>query len=127
MRPRLAFAAILLILGGCSLFANQPHYSIYFQPYSAALEDQARATLHDTADYANAHPNQPVFITGYAAPPDPGKDVDGLSAQRAEAVSKALTSAGISADRIFTRANGETDPGVMPSVAVRRVDIRFGP
>lgn len=126
MRLRLAFAAVLLTLGGCSLFAKQPHYSIYFEPYSAALEDQAQATLHNAADYAKANPNQPIFVTGYAAPPDPGKDVDGLSAQRAAAVSNALTGDGISADRIFIRANGVTDPGVMPDVAVRRVDIRFG-
>ncbi len=127
MRPRLAIAAMLLTLGGCSLFTDRPHYSIYFQPYSAALDDQTRATIHNAADYAKAHPNQPVFLTGYAAPPDPGKDVDGLSAQRADVVGKALTGDGISADRIFTRANGVTDPGVMPDVAVRRVDIRFGP
>jgi outer membrane protein OmpA-like peptidoglycan-associated protein len=126
MRLKLGLCAAVLLLGGCSLFGDRPEYSVYFRPYSAHLDAQASTTLHDVVDYALAHPGQAVFVTGYAAPPDPGKDVDGLSEQRADAVSKALTDAGIPRNRVVTAGNGTTDPGEMPNVSVRRVDIRFG-
>jgi outer membrane protein OmpA-like peptidoglycan-associated protein len=126
MRLHLGLCAAVLVLGGCSLFGHRPHYSVYFRPYSADLDAQANATLHTAADYALAHPTAAVFVTGYAAPPDQGKDVDGLSGQRADAVTKALTDAGVRQDRVVSTANGTTDPGDLPSVSVRRVDIKFG-
>jgi outer membrane protein OmpA-like peptidoglycan-associated protein len=126
MRLRLALCATVLLLGGCSMFGSKPHYSVYFRPYSADLDAQATSTIQTAADYATAHRTQAVFVTGYAAPPDPGKDVDGLSAQRADAVTKALTADGVNPNRIVTTARGTTDPGELPSVSVRRVDIRFG-
>ncbi|WP_325598367.1 OmpA family protein [Rhodopila sp.] len=122
----MAFIALLVGLSSCSLFGERPRYSVYFQPYSAALDGQAQDTVQHAASYAVAHPNRPVFVTGYAAPPDPGKDVDGLSVQRAGAVTKALTDAGVNANRIVTTGNGTIDPGAMPNVSVRRVDISFG-
>jgi outer membrane protein OmpA-like peptidoglycan-associated protein len=126
MKLHLGLCAAVLLLGGCSLFGGGPHYSVYFRPYSADMDAQANTTLHDAADYALAHPGQAVFVTGYSAPPDPGKDVDGLSSQRADAVSKALTDAGVRPNRVVTTATGTSDPGEKPSVSVRRVDIRFG-
>jgi outer membrane protein OmpA-like peptidoglycan-associated protein len=69
---------------------------------------------------------QPVLLAGYSAPPDPSKDVDGLSAMRAEAVKQALVTDGISPARISVEANGITDPEGKPNLAVRRVDISVG-
>ncbi|MFL5287276.1 MAG: OmpA family protein, partial [Rhodopila sp.] len=59
-------------------------------------------------------------------PPDPGKDIDGLSAQRAEVVKQALISDGVSPGRISVEANGVTDPQGKPNLAVRRVDVNVG-
>jgi outer membrane protein OmpA-like peptidoglycan-associated protein len=126
MRLRLGVSTVLLVLGGCSTFQDHPRYSVYFQPYSADLDDQAKVTLHTAADYAVAHRTLPVFVTGYSAPADPGKDVDGLSGQRADTVTKALRDGGVAPNRIVTTANGAVDPGTLPNVSVRRVDIRIG-
>jgi outer membrane protein OmpA-like peptidoglycan-associated protein len=112
-------------LAGCSVFEKPPQYTVFFEPYSADLSDQARATVQSAASYALAHGIGSVFVVGHSAPPDPGKDVDGLSDKRADAVGKALRDDGVSPDRIVTEGNGITDPGIRPEVSVRRVDIRF--
>jgi hypothetical protein len=67
-----------------------------------------------------------ISLSGCAAPPDPNMDVDGLSAQRAEAVKQALTAEGVDATRITTAADGITDPKTLPTLAGRRVDITIG-
>jgi outer membrane protein OmpA-like peptidoglycan-associated protein len=126
---RLNWISILTLttLGGCGILGDTGKYSVYFQPYSAALDGQAHDTIHDAAGYAKAHPVLPVVVTGFSAPPDPKQDIEGLSDQRAEAVKQGLIAAGISPNRIVTVGNGVTDPKNMPTVSVRRVDIGVGP
>ena len=82
--------------------------------------------MADAASFAHDHPLQPITVAGFAAPPDPSKDVDGLSAQRAEAVKQALITDGVGSGRISIEANGITDPEGKPNLAVRRVDINIG-
>ncbi len=128
MRQRFLPLLLLTALGGCaSLFGERTRsYSVFFQPYSSELDDHAREAVRDAASFAQSHPLQPVAVAGYAAPPDPGKDIDGLSAQRAEVVKQALINDGVSPGRISMQANGITDPEGKPNLAVRRVDINVG-
>jgi outer membrane protein OmpA-like peptidoglycan-associated protein len=128
MRQRFVPLLLLAALGGCaSLFGERTRsYSIFFQPCSSELDDHARETVRDAASFAQSHALQPVSLVGYSAPPDPAKDVDGLSAQRAEVVKQALISSGVSPGRISAVANGITDPEGKPNLAVRRVDINVG-
>jgi outer membrane protein OmpA-like peptidoglycan-associated protein len=116
--------AVAVMLTGCSaLFGGQQKYSLYFEPYSVALDQQAQETVRSAARYAADHPLVKVSVAGYAAPPDRMHDVDGLSAQRAAAVKQALIGGGVAPDRIATEANGVTDPKMLPALAERRVDI----
>lgn len=128
MRYRLATLFLITALGACAnLFGEHTRqYSIFFQPYSSDLDDHARAAITDAASFAHDHPLQPIRLAGYSAPPDPSKDVDGLSAKRAEVVKQALITDGISPARISIEANGITDPEGKPNLAVRRVDISVG-
>jgi outer membrane protein OmpA-like peptidoglycan-associated protein len=125
---RFCCAAMLVIaaVGGCSPIPGTQKFSVFFEPYSAALDPQARDTIHSAADFASANPALPVAVAGFAAPPDPKLDVDGLSAQRAAAVKQLLIGNGIKPDRITTVANGITDPKNLPNISVRRVDISVG-
>jgi len=128
MRQRFIPLLLLAALGGCaSLFGERTRsYSVFFQPYSSVMDDHAQEAVRDAASFAQSHPLQPVALAGYSAPPDPGKDIDGLSAQRAEVVKQALISDGVSPGRISVEANGITDPQGKPNLAVRRVDINVG-
>ncbi len=125
---RLGWMTILLLagLGGCSWLSGSRQFSVYFVPYSAVLNQQARETIVAAAQFARSHPMQPIAVDGFSAPPDANRDVEGLSAQRAEVVKLALVSAGVGADRITTVANGIVNPKPLPQVAVRRVDISIG-
>jgi outer membrane protein OmpA-like peptidoglycan-associated protein len=127
MRFYLSKMALLVAVGGCSaIFGDdEKKYSIYFLPYSAALDDEAQVTARDAASFAQSNPQVKVSIAGFAAPADPKRDIDGLSEQRAIAVKQALITDGVPPDRIVTEANGVTDPKMLPSLAVRRVDISF--
>ena len=126
---RFRWTALLLLapLAGCGWFGDTGKYSVYFPPYSAELNSEAAATIHSAANFAVAHPALPIVVTGYSAPPDPKQDVDGLSDKRADVVKQGLIADGIVPNRIVTVGNGITDPGTLPSVSVRRVDIGVGP
>jgi outer membrane protein OmpA-like peptidoglycan-associated protein len=125
---RVRWTIILLVggLGGCSWLTGSQKFSVYFDPYSAKLDQQSRDTIDAAAKFARAHPMQPIAVDGFSALADPKRDADGLSAQRAEAVKQALISDGIFPNRITAAASGVTDPKSLPSVAVRRVDIAVG-
>jgi outer membrane protein OmpA-like peptidoglycan-associated protein len=126
MRLRWMTIVLLVAVGGCSWLSDSRKYSVYFEPYSADLNQQGHETITAVADFARSHPLQPVAIDGFSAPADPKRDIDGLSAQRADAVKQALIGGGIDAHRISVTANGTVDPKALPSVAVRRVDIAVG-
>ena len=126
MRFRWLSVPLLVALGGCSWFPYTQRFAVYFEPYSAKLNPQALETIQVAERYAQEHRWLPVAVAGYAAPPDPGRDVDGLSAQRAEVVKQVLVSDGLMPNRITTTAHGVTDPKNLPAVGVRRVDIIVG-
>jgi outer membrane protein OmpA-like peptidoglycan-associated protein len=126
MQARLTSVLLLAALGGCGWLTDSQKYSVYFQPYSADLDQQARDTIHAAADFARAHPLQRVTLNGFSSPPDPGRDIDGLSAHRADVVKQVLVADGVGEERITTVANGTTDPKTLPDIAVRRVDISVG-
>ena len=113
-------------LGGCAWLTGSQKYSVYFPPYSAQLDQQALETVQAAADFAHTHPLRPVAIDGFAAPPDPRKAFEDLSAQRAEAVRQALLNYGVGPQRITASANGTVNPKPLPALAVRRVDISVG-
>jgi outer membrane protein OmpA-like peptidoglycan-associated protein len=126
MRARWIAILLLASLGGCSWLSGTQKYSVFFQPYSADLDQQAIQTVQSAADFARAHPLRLVRVAGFSAPPDPNRDVDGLSAQRADKVQQMLIDDGVRPEVITTAANGIVDPGSLPTVAVRRVDITIG-
>jgi outer membrane protein OmpA-like peptidoglycan-associated protein len=130
MRKRAATVFATAILGGCALLSGEPAtetFSVFFAPYSAALDQPAQDAIQLAADFALRHPTQPVILLGYAVPPGPGLDIPSLSDQRNAAVKGALAADGISLERIYSVAIGTPDPKAnMPQLSVRRVDISVG-
>jgi len=126
MRYRIATLLLLACVGGCHNPADRQNFSVFFQPYSADLDPQAQDTVHAASAFAKDHPSQPVVLIGYSAPPDPGKDIPGLSAQRVAAVQAMMVGDGVPMARTYPLADGTTDPKNMPKLSVRRVDIDIG-
>lgn len=117
----------IIVLGGCAtLFGQgQTKYSIYFEPNSMALDQQAQQTARAAAQFARANPQTKLSLSGYSEQAKSARNIDGLSDERAIAVKQALVSDGVGPERILTEGYGETDPKALPSEAVRRVDISF--
>jgi outer membrane protein OmpA-like peptidoglycan-associated protein len=130
MNRRLGPLLLLPLLSSCASLTGGPAtslFNVYFQPYSADLDGPAVSTVQSAAAFAKSHPLQPVILVGYASPPDPGKDVPGLSEMRNAAVKAMLVQDGVNPDRISAVAKGTVDPkGSLPDLSVRRVDISVG-
>ncbi|HVZ09275.1 OmpA family protein [Rhodopila sp.] len=130
MRIRLAALVLPVMLGACAQLFGPPtaNFPVFFQPYSAQLDQPAQEAIQNAATFAKRHPLQPVILVGYSAPPDPGRDVAGLSEQRAAAVQTVLVNEGVSPNRISVIAKGSVEPeGGRQEISVRRVDINVGP
>lgn len=126
MRRMLLLA--VLALAGCAL--NQPagpppHYVVFFQAWSARLDDPALGAISAAAVWAKEHPRSVVTVSGFADPeggPQANKD---LSRLRAQVVSDALVKDGVPANRIRREALGSVT-FTLDLLESRRVEIALG-
>lgn len=131
---RLAAIALPLLLAACALPGTVPgtpaaagqSYSVFFQEWSAALDDTALKAIRQAADNAHAHPGVPIRVSGYAAN-DTGSNTANelLSRTRAQQVVDQLVSDGVDRGRIRINARGATSYALDPLEA-RRVSIALG-
>ena len=121
-------AAGLLVagLGGCALDDGRGRaFPVFFEAWSASLDEGARAAVSGAASYAVAHSDLPVVVTGHASP-DGGQQANvDISRTRAQVVTDALVADGVPAGRISRQADGQTDFVQTPQES-RRVTIRVG-
>jgi OmpA-OmpF porin, OOP family len=126
MIRRIVMAGLLLALGGCALVQpSGQRYVVFFQEWSADLDETARGSVSAAAHRALDYPMQPVVVSGFAdtdGSPQANKD---LSRVRAQVVSDALVASGVPAARIQRRAVGSVDY-TLNSLESRRVEITVG-
>lgn len=129
---RLAALGLILVLAGCSYFhlgtprGQGQTYVIFFQPFSAALDAPAMASVKAAAANAQDHPSAPVTVAGYASPIGTTAANADLARSRAQVVSDALVSSGVPAASIKHKGLGEVDYTLDP-IESRRVEINVGP
>lgn len=95
---------------------------IFFEAWSAFLEEPARAALAEVATYIKANPRVPVLVVGYADPRGSAEANMTLSRLRARVVADALIENGVPRNRIRILYRGAT-PG-FESLESRRVEVR---
>ena len=105
-------------------------FTVYFGFDSAQLTSEARNTLGQVADAAEANPEAEISATGFTDTVGPEDYNQDLSFRRAQAVKDALSGRGIDADRIGTAARGESQLAVETADGVReprnrRVEIQL--
>jgi outer membrane protein OmpA-like peptidoglycan-associated protein len=124
-RPAALLAIILfaMSLPACSLFSGKPrNFEVYFEEWSAGLDEAALGTIATAAKFAEAHPDQVVTVTGYADPiGSKAANVD-MSRTRAQVVMDQLVQDGVDRSRIRLTARGRTN-FMLTSQESRRVDI----
>lgn len=95
---------------------------IFFEAWSAYLEEPAQVALREVADRIKANPRIPVLVVGYADPRGSAEANMILSRLRARVVADALIANGVPARRIRILYRGAT-PG-FESLESRRVEVR---
>ncbi|WP_424811768.1 OmpA family protein [Roseococcus sp. YIM B11640] len=96
---------------------------IFFEPWSANLDEPAQGALSAAADLAKQHPNVPILVTGYADPEGPRGANYALSRLRARRVADFLIEKGVPARRIRTMYRGpQLDAGVESRRVMLTVD-----
>jgi outer membrane protein OmpA-like peptidoglycan-associated protein len=132
MRRLAALAVPLVLLGACAHTvpgtpaAAGQSYVVYFQEWSAGLDDTGAQAVQQAADQARQHPGVPILVTGYAANSTGSSAANELlSRTRAQQVVDKLRADGVEASRIRLNADGATGYQLDPLEA-RRVSISLG-
>jgi outer membrane protein OmpA-like peptidoglycan-associated protein len=126
MRRLMLLGVLFAALGACSLF-DPPgqRYLVFFQEWSASLDDGGQAAVTAAAGWANQHPDAPVTVIGFADPEGSPQANRDLSRTRAQVVADQLATDGVAPARITVRSAGSVDY-TMDSQESRRVIITLG-
>ena len=123
---RLFVLGVLLAIGAC---AGPPPVTqrlvVYYQEWSAALDDSAQEIVKSAATWANSHPTAWVEVVGYADPEGSPQANRDLSRTRAQRVADGLIVDGVAKERISVTAHGSVGFAMDPQES-RRVTISLG-
>lgn len=122
---RLVLVGLVVAVGACARSSGPPQrFPVFFQDWSAALDDPATKTVATAAQWAKDHPSSPVQVNGYADPEGSQEANKAISRTRAQVVADQLVRNGVARDRIRVTAKGPTD-FTLSSVESRRVEIEI--
>ncbi|HEX3350266.1 MAG TPA: OmpA family protein [Acetobacteraceae bacterium] len=124
---RLCAIALSLAMAGCAVQPPTPapdaqRFVVFFQVWSAALDEPAVAAIKAAAAEAAAKHDEHVIVVGYADQVGSSAANDFLSRTRAQVVADELVTDGVARGRITIDARGST-PSALSSQASRRVEI----
>jgi outer membrane protein OmpA-like peptidoglycan-associated protein len=132
---KILMISLLSLVAGCDSPAtmsadivNGPAMPVFFQSFSAALDESATTNIASAAKAANARPDATVYVTGAADSVGSRLANKYLSETRAQVVTDALVADGVASDRIHTRAVGVANAPVpigTPAQSARRVLIQI--
>ncbi len=124
---RLAVLLLLSCVAACT--ASPPQASqkiaVFFQEWSAKLDDNAIASVGVAANWAKDHPTERINVSGFAAPQGSQAASISLANTRAQVVVDQLTKDGVDPSRIKLTAHGPVD-FTQSAIESRRVDILVG-
>jgi outer membrane protein OmpA-like peptidoglycan-associated protein len=103
--------------------AQTPAFVVFFQEWSAAVDGPAQDVVTKAAQWIKGHPGQPARVIGYCDPTGTRAANILLSELRAQVVSDALVSAGVSPERISKIGRGSVQ-FAGSSLESRRVEVR---
>ena len=100
-------------------------FVVYFQEWSAALDDSALSVIGQAAEWVNSHPGNVAHVNGFADPTG-GKRANALlSDLRAQVVVDQLQTDGVDPKRLRLRGRGSVQ-FALTSQESRRVEISTG-
>src|SRR5579862_7584615 len=97
-------------------------FVVFFQEWSAALDDSAQTVIGQAAEWVKSHPGNVAHVGGFADPTGSKKANALLSELRAQMVVDQLQADGIAPNRISQRGHGSVE-FALTSQESRRVEI----
>jgi outer membrane protein OmpA-like peptidoglycan-associated protein len=124
---RLLMLLLLLTIASASRAADAPaqKFVVFFQEWSAALDDSAQAVITQAADWVKSHPGNIAHVSGFADPTGSKQANVMMSDLRAQVVADQLQTDGIDPQRIRQRGHGAVQ-FALTSQESRRVEISIG-
>jgi outer membrane protein OmpA-like peptidoglycan-associated protein len=122
---RLVLAFLLLIAAlGTPRAADLPaqKFVVFFQEWSAAIDDSAQTVISQAADWVKSHPGNLAHVSGFASTVGSRQANILLADLRAQVVVDQLLSDGVAAARIRQRGQGPV-PFALTAQESRRVEI----
>jgi outer membrane protein OmpA-like peptidoglycan-associated protein len=120
------FAAVLGLLLWISACASprpaSQKFVVFFEGWSASLDEAGRKGVATAARWAKEHPGQIVTVAGFADPEGSKQANIAMSRTRAQVVVDQLVRDGVDRSRIRLTAHGPTDY-TLTSLESRRVEI----
>jgi outer membrane protein OmpA-like peptidoglycan-associated protein len=106
-RVGLLFLLFYAVSGSAYAADNPPQkFVVFFQSWSAAMDDSAQAVVGKAAEWVKAHPGNVAHVNGFASTVG-GRQANVLLADlRAQMVVDQLHSDGVDAKRIVQRGHG---------------------
>jgi outer membrane protein OmpA-like peptidoglycan-associated protein len=105
--------------------APSQKFVVFFQEWSAALDDSAQAVITQAAEWAKSHPGNVAHVNGFADPTGSKQANILLSDLRAQVVVDQLLNDGGDPARIRQRGHGSVQFS-LTSQESRRVEINIG-
>ncbi len=100
-------------------------FVVFFEEWSARLDDSAQAVIDQAASAAKAQPKAIVYVEGFADPTGSGKANALLTDLRAQIVMDRLQADGVPLSRLQARGHGSVK-FALSSQESRRVEISLG-
>ena len=124
---RLGLVLLLLVAATGSVDAADPpqNFVVFFQEWSAAIDDPALMVIAQAAQWVKAHPGDVARINGFASPTGSKQANILLSDLRAQVVVDQLISDGVDAGRLRQRGHGSVQFALSAQES-RRVEIAIG-
>lgn len=116
---------LMLILTITTAHAQAPSgrkFVVYFEEWSAAIDDSARGIILDAAQVALSVPRVAVQVTGFADPTGTRRANELLSELRAQRVVDYLRESGVPQARLVQGGKGSVN-FILSSQEARRVEI----
>ena len=121
---RLGIVFLLLCLSIPAAFGADPpqKFIVFFQEWSAAIDDPAQSVITNAAEWLKSHPGYVAHVNGFADPTGSKQANTLLSDLRAQVVADQLQTDGVEPKRIRQRGHGSVQ-FALTSQESRRVEI----
>jgi outer membrane protein OmpA-like peptidoglycan-associated protein len=103
----------------------QQKFVVYFQEWSAAMDDNAQAVITHAAEWVKAHPGNVAHVNGFADPTGSKAANILMSDLRAQVVVDQLVTDGVAPRLVKQRGHGSVQ-FALTSQESRRVEISVG-